>query len=85
MAGVAETISFGSINVNISNQNSGVFIGDISLSGADANGKNNVGYNGIDGHRNVEWNIVNLVIDDFEMADSVMFDADYKPGWAHNR
>ncbi|MDQ0188824.1 hypothetical protein JI721_12505 [Alicyclobacillus cycloheptanicus] len=72
-------ISFRGIHVNVSKQNCGVFVGDISIPGLDANQKINSAHAAVYGFTNVESNTVNVVFDSQEVVDGVMNDQDFKP------
>lgn len=80
-----EYISFGEINTNSEQQNAGVFIGDISLPGADTSGKNNFGRGAIYGFGNIQLNLLNVIVDAYELVDGVMLDTDQKSTAARNR
>ncbi|MDQ0188826.1 hypothetical protein JI721_12495 [Alicyclobacillus cycloheptanicus] len=72
-------ICFGVINANTSQQNSGVFIGEIICGGWDANQKQNQGHGSVYGFCNVIVNQWNATLDNFEAFDGFIADQDFKP------
>ena len=77
-------ISFRGINVNSSSQNAGVFVGDISIPGWDANQKTNSAHASIYGFSNIEFTTVNITMDSQELMDGIINDQDFKPVWGTN-
>ncbi|MFB5188878.1 hypothetical protein [Alicyclobacillus fastidiosus] len=77
-------ISFRTMNVNAPAQNAGVFIGDISIPGLDANQKVNSAHGAIYGFYNIESSTVNVTADGHEFVDGVINDQDIKPVWGVN-
>lgn len=71
-------ISFKRIHVEVPVQNSGIFVGDISLPGFDASQKVNTGHAAVMGHSNVEVSTWNVSDDQGEIVDGVIFDQDVK-------
>nr|WP_249226877.1 hypothetical protein [Alicyclobacillus mengziensis] len=84
MSKVPYFVSFGAINVNSSQQNGGVFVGDINMTGFDAHVKSNGGHASVYGCSNLEGRTVNMVVDNQEILDGVINDQDYKPVWGSN-
>jgi len=72
-------ISFGVINSNSPLQNAGIFIGEINITGWDANGKNNQAQGSISGHGNFVAQNMNYNFDGMELMDGVIYDQDAKP------
>ncbi len=77
-------ISFGAVNSNTPQQNAGVFIGEITCGGWDANQKQNLGHGALYGFFNVTTNIWSFTFDNFEMMDGLIADQDYKPSLGTN-
>lgn len=77
-------ISFRGINVSTSAQNAGVFVGDISIPGWDANLKINSAHSSIYGFSNLEARTVNVTVDSQELVDGLINDQDVKPVWGTN-
>lgn len=80
---MATFISFGVIYSNSPNQNAGIFVGQTSITGMDANQKFNVGHGATFGQYNYLHGSHNLVMDGFEYIDGLMNDMDNKvsPSW----
>lgn len=66
------------INVNIAQQNAGVFIGNMNISGWDANQKQNLAQGAMYGQFNITYGNLHYLFDGFEFLDGVMFDQDIK-------
>ncbi len=77
-------ITFRGINVNATSQNAGIFVGDISVPGWDANQKTNSAHAAIYGSANIEAKTVNVTVDGQEFIDGVINDQDVKPVWGMN-
>jgi hypothetical protein len=75
---VPTVIALGSVNINAAQQNAGVLIGDINVSGWDANGKSNQGGGAIFGWYNLSAYAWNCNYDGGEWVDGLMLDPDYK-------
>lgn len=75
-------ITFLTINSNSPQQNAGVFIGEVNITGWDANTKSNYGHGSIYGFFNVLVAISNLNFDGLELIDGVINDQDLKPNWS---
>jgi len=75
-------ITFLAINSNSPQQNAGVFIGEINITGWDANGKFNYGHGAIYGFFNVLAANASLNFDGMELIDGVINDQDLKPNWS---
>lgn len=72
-------INVGAINVSTPQQNAvGAFMGELNMTGWDANMKMNLGQGGMFGIFCFNAGIVNNNFDGFEMADGNMFDQDIK-------
>lgn len=77
-------VSFRAINVNSPQQNSGVFIGEVNITGWDANVKANAAHASVYGFSNLEAATINATMDGQEFLDGTMNDWDYKPTWGFN-
>ncbi|MCF8565410.1 hypothetical protein LLE49_11850 [Alicyclobacillus tolerans] len=77
-------VSFGSVNVNTPQQNGGVFVGNINMTGMDSHVKSNGGHAAIYGSGNLEAQTVNMTVDNQELVDGVINDQDFKPVWGTN-
>lgn len=77
-------ISFGVINVNSPQQNAGIFIGQINMTGWDANQKLNLAQGAIFGSHNWSSGHLNLTFDGYEIMDTPIFDQDIKSQIASN-
>lgn len=77
-------ITFRGINVNVSSQNAGVFVGDIRIPGWDSNQKVNSAHAAIYGFSNLEATTVNVTVDSQELVDGMINDQDIKPVWGTN-
>lgn len=77
-------IAFGMINSNTPQQNSGIFIGEINITGWDANQKMNLGHGAIFGAFHIESAIVATTFDGFELVDAMINDQDLKASWNVN-
>ncbi|MCF8565468.1 hypothetical protein LLE49_12150 [Alicyclobacillus tolerans] len=77
-------VAFGVINSNSPNQNAGVFIGQNSITGWDANQKINVGHGASFGWFNYTFGGYNVTFDNFEYSDGAMYDMDNKVSWSTN-
>ena len=65
-------VSFGVINSNSPNQNAGVFIGQNSITGWDANQKFNIGHGAMFGWYNYSFGGYNVTFDNWEYMDSLV-------------
>jgi len=72
-------VNTGVINVNTPQQNANVMIGEMVITGQDANMKFNVALGGTFGFFNVVGGNVNTMLDNLEFADGNIFDQDLKP------
>lgn len=70
-------IAFDSIQVLSISQNSGVFVGDVKITGLDSHAKQNLARGATSGNQNVEAKNVNY-IEDADFVDGVIFDQDFK-------
>ena len=70
-------VSFDSINVTTLSQNSGVFIGDVKITGLDSHSKQNSAQGSTNGHRNIEMQNFNYVYDS-DVIDTPIQDQDIK-------
>jgi hypothetical protein len=77
-------IAFGVINSNTPQQNSGIFIGEINITGWDANQKMNLGHGATFGTFVVEGGTFNYTFDGFELLDTMVNDQDLKASWNVN-
>ncbi|MBX6351695.1 MAG: hypothetical protein IRZ10_00045 [Thermoflavifilum sp.] len=75
-------IALGSVNTNVAQQNAGVLIGEINVSGWDANGKSNQGCGAIFGWYNLSAYGWNCNYDGGEWMDGLIMDPDYKASGA---
>lgn len=75
-------VSFGIINSNSPNQNAGIFVGQNSITGFDANQKFNVGHGAMFGWYNYSFGGYNVAMDGFEYIDGMMNDMDNKVSWS---
>ncbi|GMA65308.1 hypothetical protein NZD89_07660 [Alicyclobacillus fastidiosus] len=75
----AETtqVGFDSINVATMAQNSGIFVGDVKITGLDAHSKQNNATGTTYGHRNVDMQNLNYVYDS-DAIDTPIYDQDIK-------
>ncbi|MCL6593654.1 MAG: hypothetical protein K6T31_06725 [Alicyclobacillus sp.] len=71
-------IAFGLLNVNSPQQNAGVFVGQVNMTGWDANQKLNIGHGGMFGIMNYSWANVCFNVDGWELADGNILDQDWK-------
>ncbi|GGJ10647.1 hypothetical protein GCM10010885_19820 [Alicyclobacillus cellulosilyticus] len=78
---MASVIALGVVNTNVAQQNAGVFIGEIHITGWDANGKTNQGNGSIYGWFNVSAVCWNANADGMEWVDGLIVDPDVKPSW----
>ncbi|KPV43089.1 hypothetical protein [Alicyclobacillus ferrooxydans] len=76
---MATFIQFGVIYSNSPNQNAGIFVGQNSITGWDANQKFNIGHGAAFGTGNLEMYTQVYLMDGFEYIDGVMNDMDNKP------
>lgn len=81
---IPNIISFGVINIHSPQQNSGVFVGQINITGFDANIKYNQGHGPMYGIFNWSLNNVNHTFDGMELLDGVILDQDIKSQIASN-
>jgi hypothetical protein len=70
-------IGFESINVVTMSQNSGIFVGDVQITGLDSHTKQNSAQGATSGSQNVEARNLNCVLDT-DVIDTPIFDQDYK-------
>lgn len=77
-------VSFGVINSNSPNQNAGVFIGQNSITGWDANQKFNIGHGALFGWYNYSFGGYNVTFDNMEYIDAPILDMDNKASWSTN-
>lgn len=77
-------VAFGMLNSNAPNQNAGLFIGQNSITGWDANQKLNIGHGALFGWYNLAFSGLNLTVDNFEFIDGVVNDMDAKISWSMN-
>lgn len=77
-------ISFGLININSPQQNAGVFIGQINMTGWDSNQKMNIGHGALFGIFNWSAGNFNYTFDGFEVIDGAIADQDIKSQIASN-
>lgn len=77
-------VSFGVINSNAPNQNAGIFVGQNSITGWDANQKYNIGHGSLYGWFNYTFGGCNAVFDNFELIDGAITDMDNKISWSSN-
>lgn len=68
----------GMININTPQQNAAVFIGQNAAGGWDANMKFNTAQGGNFGIMSVQMDLANIMIDNLEFIDGVVFDSDFK-------
>lgn len=71
-------ISFGVLNVNTPQQNAGVFVGQVNMTGWDANQKLNIAHGGMFGIFNASVLTWNFTFDGFEFIDGAIMDQDMK-------
>lgn len=76
---MASLICFGTININSTAQNAGVFVGEINCGGWDANQKQNQGHGNLYGFFNVVLYQQSYLFDNFEVFDGTINDQDLKP------
>lgn len=77
-------IACGAINASSPQQNAGVFLGQVNITGWDANMKINLGHGAFFGFFNYEVSDVNTLFDNLEWMDGVIFDQDMKISWNSN-
>jgi hypothetical protein len=70
-------VAFDSINVATISQNSGVFVGDVAITGLDGHSKENSAQGSTDGHQNIEMKNFNYVYDP-DFIDTPIQDGDVK-------
>ncbi len=70
-------VAFDNINVTTISQNSGVFVGDVQVTGIDSHSKQNSAQGTTFGHRNVEMQNLNYV-EDRDVIDAPIQDQDFK-------
>lgn len=70
-------VTFDSINVATMSQNSGVFVGDVKITGLDSHSKQNSAQGTTNGHRNIEMQNLNCVYDS-DVIDTSIQDQDVK-------
>ncbi|MCL6454722.1 MAG: hypothetical protein K6T78_14040 [Alicyclobacillus sp.] len=78
------TVRFRAVQVNVTNQNAGIFIGDIRLAGIDSSQKTNSGHASVSGSGNGFIRLVNITQDSGEWVDGTIRDGDHKPVWGHH-
>lgn len=71
-------ISFGVMNVNTPQQNAGVFVGQVNMTGWDANQKMDMGHGGTYGIFCFSIGNLNYNFDGFELIDGAIADQDIK-------
>lgn len=71
-------IAFRALHANAPNQNAGVFIGTVRMSGFDTNVKQNSGHGATYGFGQVEMGTRNMCLDGYEWVDGVIADRDVK-------
>lgn len=72
-------VGFDTINVATITQNSGIFVGDVTITGLDSHEKENVGSGTVYGNQNVEFENINCVYDS-DVIDTPINDQDMKAG-----
>ncbi|QQE77443.1 hypothetical protein [Alicyclobacillus sp. SO9] len=77
-------IAFGVINANSPQQNSGIFIGQVNVTGWDANQKLNFAHGSNFGPFSLIGGTISNTIDSFEWIDGVINDQDMKIAWNMN-
>lgn len=70
-------VAFGSINVATMTQNSGVFVGDVQITGLDAHTKQNMSQGSTYGNSNIETHNFNY-LHDSDVMDTPIQDQDFK-------
>ncbi|MCF8568072.1 hypothetical protein LLE49_25435 [Alicyclobacillus tolerans] len=73
-------VAFDSINVATMSQNSGIFVGDVKITGLDSHSKQNSAQGTTYGHKNVEMQNLNYVYDS-DTIDTPIQDQDFKVLW----
>lgn len=79
---MANLISIGAVNVNIVQQNAGVFMGQVNVSGWDSHQKLNLGHGALFGVYNWSIGNFNRTFDGLEVMDGIMMDQDIKAQFA---
>lgn len=77
-------IGFDTMNVNTITQNSGIFVGDVKITGMDSHEKDNIGNGKVYGNQNVQFQNVNCNYDS-DVIDTTINDQDMKAGVFINR